>query len=480
MIRQNKQARQKNHDLLLQAIYFYAITCVLISIQSTKAAPSPAKKEAANKSHESMLPQPAAELGVLIYCNKYAERLSKWQVKKGDVLTLKLARNGIKHLRQYLLKGGISLKGIDAAEAEVDDSGLELISKFKSLELLNLSHTSITGKGLALLTRLTALKTLDLSNTDLRSKDIEAVSKMQSLAYLNLSRTEIDNDAIVILSKKNNWKGLRFHGTETGDQNLALLTKADSLELIDFGSSKISEKGLAELCKIKNLHVLELRGARVKDSWLPHLFTLKNLKELDLSQTKISDSGACEVLKNMPGLQALLLKNNKLSANCISALASAIAKNSALNSLNLADTESLNSKSFTALTKFSRLKCLDLSKTSFADNDMKSLKSLSELEQLNLAATKLENPDFSVFVPFNKLKVLNLSDTAIGDPPLVALSKISSLAALELDQTQLSNASLKYFHAMPALKKLDIFGTGMSLKTVEKFKRAHPQIELTF
>ncbi len=85
------------------------------------------------------------------------------------------------------------------------------------------------------------------------------------------------------------------------------------------------------------------------------------------------------------------------------------------------------------LSRFPRLKRLDLSNTNLHDHGMGHLQNLSQLESLDLSWTKIKGRTLDKLTGLSKLSSLNLSYTNVGAAELAPLKQIAALKVINVE-----------------------------------------------
>ncbi len=94
------------------------------------------------------------------------------------------------------------LIAVNLSKMPVKDGDLEVISKFRNLEVLNLNNTVITGAGLKSLTSLPKLRSLSLSGTDVSAGILRELAKVPTLEEVYVWNTPVSTDDVASLSQE--------------------------------------------------------------------------------------------------------------------------------------------------------------------------------------------------------------------------------------------------------------------------------------
>lgn len=156
--------------------------------------------------------------------------------------------------------------------------GLEPLSQFKELEILDISGTNISD--LSGLKNVPNLVELDCSNSEM-IEDLSPLENMRRLEILNCYNTSVANlDPIKYLSLKQLNVGLSF----IADNSLEALEGMTSLEKLDISENELI-RNLGFMHKLVNLSELNCSKSPVVS--IDSIAVIKNLEYLDISNTDI-------------------------------------------------------------------------------------------------------------------------------------------------------------------------------------------------
>lgn len=105
------------------------------------------------------------------------------------------------------LYGLPELRRLGLSHCGVSDEGLRGLSRFSSLEDLDLSYSSITDDALSRIGSLTSLKWLDLGHTRINGRGFHRLSRLDELEVLILTLTPIRDEA---LNSVKDMEGLQY------------------------------------------------------------------------------------------------------------------------------------------------------------------------------------------------------------------------------------------------------------------------------
>lgn len=202
-----------------------------------------------------------------------------------------------------------------------------------------------------------------------------------------------------------------------------------------------------------DLHKLELTP-----EMLDLLAELKSLKALNLSDSSFDDQSLPALERVSPLLANLDLRGCLLSDKAASTIGRftnlrALRFNGKNGKTNIGD------DGVKALAACKSLKVLALDELTFVGTDgLSALTGLSELEELYVAGTVVDDDSCKLIAGFPKLKKLRLARNQVGDAGLDAISACSKLEELDLSEDALlTDAGMAHVAKLTALKKLNLW-----------------------
>ena len=115
----------------------------------------------------------------------------------------------------------------------------------------------------------------------------------------------------------------------------------------------------------------------------------------------------------------------------------------------------------------------------FGDQQLATLEPLSgQLEEINLARTKVTDEGLGTLSGMNKLKRLHLENTEITDAGLEHLASLQSLEYLNLYGTKVTDAGLRKLMELPSLRKLYAWESGITRKAADAVSWFKPELEV--
>lgn len=165
----------------------------------------------------------------------------------GEVLTEFAGGHGLQQLVTLWLTG-----------TSVTDKDLNAFHNLTTVQHLALKNTPITNAALETLAQFTNLTHLHLPK-QVNNQGLEALSKSKSLLELDLSYSSITDDGLVFIQSMPQLETLYVNDTAVSDKGLTHLKGHPGLKVLFLNGTKVTDKGLDELAGVANLTHLELR-----------------------------------------------------------------------------------------------------------------------------------------------------------------------------------------------------------------------------
>ncbi|HYO83399.1 MAG TPA: amidohydrolase family protein [Bryobacteraceae bacterium] len=206
---------------------------------------------------------------------------------------------------------------------------------------------------------------------------------------------------------------------------------------------------LAGLTKLEKLHfsLHFLTNVNVQDKGLAHLKGLTELKELRLTQSRIKGSSLAPFTK---------LRKLELSYSTFA------------------------DEGMQYLAGMKDLEYLALRDTLVSDEGLKHLAALANLEALDLSGTRVSDAGVRHLTGLKKLRKLNLLGASVTDESAQVLAGLPLLEEVNLYRTLVTNAGLAALGGLKNLTSLDIRYSRASAAGVAELKRSRPQMHIEF
>lgn len=344
----------------------------------------------------------------------------------------------------------LSLSGMGLTDGEMDQ-----VAKLYALTSLNLSGNSITD--ISALSTLGGLTALDLSDNNI--SDIRALAELKGLRTLYLDNNPITDFSV--LAELENLTTLSIKGIAISEEQLQALSSALPSCAIhtDTDQEDAADITLGGVTFKSDVKELNLSSRGITD--ISALAACRELERLDLTGNKISD---ITPLMDIPGLKEVVIKDNQVTdlrpLMALNTLAYINAEGNGITSTvplgSLTGLKELHLagnpiSDYSGLSRLYSLETLGLEDTGLQDDDLDSLKGLSNLRLLTIT----NNPELGGEA-VDKLKSA-LSASYVEHDDLVYSIEIGGEKFREdLTELDLSNRALMDISALALFKNLQI------------------------
>ena len=344
----------------------------------------------------------------------------------------------------------LSLSGMGLTDGEMDQ-----VAKLYALTSLNLSGNSISD--ISALSTLAGLTALDLSDNNI--SDIRALAELKGLRTLYLDNNPITDFSV--LAELENLTTLSIKGIAISEEQLQALSSALPSCAIhtDTDQEDAADITLGGVTFKSDVKELNLSSRGITD--ISALSACRELERLDLTGNKISD---ITPLMDIPGLKELVIKDNQVTdlrpLMALNTLAYINAEGNGITSTvplgSLTGLKELHLagnpiSDYSGLSRLYSLETLGLEDTGLQDDDLDSLKGLSNLRLLTIT----NNPELGGEA-VDKLKSA-LSASYVEHDDLVYSIEIGGEKFREdLTELDLSNRALTDISALALFKNLQI------------------------
>lgn len=344
----------------------------------------------------------------------------------------------------------LSLSGMGLTDGEMDQ-----VAKLYALTSLNLSGNSITD--ISALSTLAGLTALDLSDNNI--SDIRALAELKGLRTLYLDNNPITDFSV--LAELENLTTLSIKGIAISEEQLQALSSALPSCAIhsDTDQEDAADITLGGVTFKSDVKELNLNSRGITD--ISALSACRELERLDLTGNKISD---ITPLMDIPGLKEVVIKDNQVTdlrpLMALNTLAYINAEGNGITSTvplgSLTGLKELHLagnpiSDYSGLSRLYSLETLGLEDTGLQDDDLDSLKGLSNLRLLTIT----NNPELGGEA-VDKLKSA-LSASYVEHDDLVYSIEIGGEKFREdLTELDLSNRALTDISALALFKNLQI------------------------
>jgi len=314
-------------------------------------------------------------------------------------------------------------------------------------------------------------------------KDLSAKTKMAVDGLQNLSVYVSTDIWSVDLDEAKDW-----------DQAIKLMANLDHVYEIYLGES-VTDAQLANVGKFKEVRKLSIfHNVLITDKGLKALKELPQLRDVYLTLTKVTPDGIASLaaLKDLESLQLIEMQLGEVGAKHLAGLAKLrtlkvercllppeamvhFAKLTELRELSLQGNDELTDESLKHLAGLTNLENLDLDATKISDDGLPHLAGLTNLVELHLNQTKTTDAGLEFIGKLKKLEALYIGDTAITGKGLKYLAGCKELSSLVLNR--LKDFSGEGFQHLAGCENLTLLGlsftgvTDAGLADIKKLKQ---------
>jgi hypothetical protein len=227
-------------------------------------------------------------------------------------------------------------------------------------------------------------------------------------------------------------KGLRLRG-EITDEQLECLTGLE-LENLEVARTRITDAGLVHIGRLARLRRLHLGGTAITDAGLEELLGLTYLEWLNVEGTRVTREGLTKLgrLPNLKTVDSDLKQARKHAIEQIEHWGGSISKDKMRGGI---------------------VRAVHLSHTEFGDDRVSVLSGLPDLEELNLAGTRITDAGLAGLNVCPKLQDLILSATAVSDDGIASLTELRNLRRVNLYRTKVTHEGIRELRlAFPGIK----------------------------
>lgn len=272
------------------------------------------------------------------------------------------------------------------------------------------------------------------------------------------------------------------------DGSLNAIANCRELVWLNAEVTKVTDTGLKHLAGMKHLKRLELAyttvtGAGLADmpdvplDWLcvqngngtPEsqeiICRFKQLKMLWVRSDQNGDREAQRLAQCLPGLKGLFLRYARMTDDGLAGLVGL----KDLEQLDVAQTR-ITGEGLRHLAGFPALRWLELSETQLGDDGLKHLRQVRRLADLWLNQTDVTDAGLAHLAGMQSLNLLHLRKTAIGDAGLKHLASLRNLSRLQLDGTRVTDEGTKSLAECRALTGLWLANTAVTDAGLERLK----------
>jgi len=193
---------------------------------------------------------------------------SLYKIRLFSLEKLNLSNNPAISSQSISYLNELPLSSLSLAGTNIDDEGIDYFLSLNQIKHLDVSDTLITDDGVLKLSRFVSLESLNLSkNKKITAKSLNHLKSLKNISCLNLKQNSI-NYGLKHLSSLYNLKILNLSYSQITDKSFENFY-SPSLETMDVSwNTKITDKVLAHFKLMPSLKTLNLRGTNISKNAL--------------------------------------------------------------------------------------------------------------------------------------------------------------------------------------------------------------------
>jgi Leucine-rich repeat (LRR) protein len=388
-------------------------------------------------------PDGIAQVGELPWQPPPQGLATPWYIEPVGVLDQPKLATVVAEMRKAHIPG-LSLRGQPIAP------WLGELRDLPDLKYLILDSTAVTGASLAAMD--VSLERLYLARTAVDDAAVTAaVARHPKLRVLDLDDTAAGDGAAKAIAALGELRALNLSNTRLTDAGGAELRAVASLEIVDLGRTKIGAKTVAALAGLPILREVFLDGTRAGKEIATLAAHAANLRRFDVSNLAAYKPMDADVgwLATAPGLVEIGLSGSRVTDKVVLELV----KLQKLTRLRLASTP-ITLAAIAAI----------------AARDWKA--DFTPLEELDLAATPVDDANAALLIAGPRMRILRLDLTKITDAALTASSgPAPGLSELYISFTKVTDAGLALLDRLPRLSGLGLAEAKIGPETLARITK---------
>jgi hypothetical protein len=178
-----------------------------------------------------------------------------------------------------------TVNNVDLRKGKADNALLAQIAVLKELRRLDLSNADIDDDGLRRIGHL-PLRELWLQETKITDTSAATLSRFKSLNFLQLNATSVSDVFLERLDPLSELEDLGLRGTHVTGAGMKYLSRHPKLKKVDVYMTEVDDSGVAHLVTCQSLNRIGLSMTKVSNAVFQYLDKLPNLTNVDLSANR--------------------------------------------------------------------------------------------------------------------------------------------------------------------------------------------------
>lgn len=302
--------------------------------------------------------------------------------------------------------------------------------------------------------------------------------------YLRLTGGEANDATIRKIFLYPNLTGLNLSWGRLGGNGYNTLSKHPKIYYLDLTQSSINNSTITALNNMKSLRMLDLSRTRINNYGLDNL---KNgyLTYLNLSESDVTAGSIPNIVSQFPRLKRLDLMGIVLNDDAMATLAGRKNIQELITELNASGDENgedfftdeelnaaIENKGLTDVND------LNLAATGITDRGLAILSLYTQLQMLNLSAANISKEGWPLLQRFKNLEVLSLNAAFFGDEQVEYIMALKNLKVLNLQNTTITDDGLEELADHENLRYIYLDGTSITKEGLAEFQKINNSCSL--
>lgn len=256
---------------------------------------------------------------------------------------------------------------------------------------------------------------------------------------------------------------------------------------VNFSGAGIADSDLAILNSFSQLHNLDLANTNITNEGLTHVYGLTQLQSINLGGTKVTKDGIDKLKQTLPNCSVIIAKeaqqidgkisNQEETLSFIERIGGKIIRDQKdpekpVIGVILRDCDQVTDASIANLKSLHNIQMLDIVGTKVTDDGLSFLKNFPQLQMLFIGNSGFTNNGIAYLKNFPNLYSLMIGGSNINDTTLIYIKEISQLKRLKLIGTKITNAGLAKLRQLMPNCSIEIYEESLDMASsnaIDKF-----------
>jgi hypothetical protein len=355
-----------------------------------------------------------------------------------------------------------SLTGLFLDHMKLSEAGAKSLGANTKLTYLQINECLLNDAALAHLASLANLEDLDLAGNEIAGPGLSKLSGMKKLKRLALTRNRITDEGLKGLAGLTSLESLNIDCMEIGDEGLVHIAGLKDIAYLNLSSTNVKGPGfkhLAKLSRLSNVSLFNLPD--LTGVGLEHLAACREMQDLNLAHTGVTNEGLAHI-KQLQQIKSLELPNYGLEFDGF---------------WKDPHPERFSDAGLKHVAQMTWLESITFSGSGVTDAGLMELSGLARLRYIGFGALPtVKGPGLVHLKGLSELRDLNLYDTGVDDADLKHVAQLKQITTLTLPKNT-TDAGLEHLKGMTQLEEV-LVPEGVTKAGVEKLKKALPKAHI--